>query len=329
MADSNMRIEWVDAAKGIGILMVMFGHNWLDWKYCYYFYSFHMPLFFILAGYTFSDRRAPFDFIKQKAKVLIIPYVLFVCCYLIFYGVLSHTHGGDYDMGGKILAFLMQQRHTYLWFLPVLFLSELCVYVLSRAKLVTNIKLGVILFVLALLHYLTIYTKCVNLIWNIDLVPMASVYIILGILYKRVSVKWTFENNKWIAGLLFCFSLLVSTINFVVWDRVDIWGNSYGCLPLFYLGAISATYATVLLLKQISIPRMLIFLGVNSLLLYGLHRMAIEIFFIVWNKLGIPYDGISCLSLCMAVCNVLLTCVLLYPVVSFINRRCPWILGKF
>lgn len=28
--------------------------------------------------------------------------------------------------------------------------------------------------------------------------------------------------------------------------------------------------------------------------------------------------GISCLSLCMAVCNVLLTCVLLYPVVSFI-----------
>ena len=100
-----MRIEWVDAAKGIGILMVMFGHHWLDWKYCYYFYSFHMPLFFILAGYTFSDRRAPFDFIKQKAKVLIIPYVLFVCCYLIFYGVLSHTHGGDYDMGGKDISF--------------------------------------------------------------------------------------------------------------------------------------------------------------------------------------------------------------------------------
>lgn len=75
MAGSKTRIEWVDAAKCIGILMVMFGHNWLDWRYCYYFCSFHMPLFFILAGYTFSDRRAPFEFIKQKAKVLIIPYV--------------------------------------------------------------------------------------------------------------------------------------------------------------------------------------------------------------------------------------------------------------
>lgn len=109
MAGSKTRIEWVDAAKGIGIFMVMFGHNWLDWKYCYYFYSFHMPLFFILAGYTFSDRRAPFDFIKQKAKVLLIPYVLFVVCNLIFYGVLSHTHGGDYDWGREALAFLMQQ----------------------------------------------------------------------------------------------------------------------------------------------------------------------------------------------------------------------------
>lgn len=101
-----------------------------------------MPLFFILAGYTFSDRRAPFDFIKQKAKVLIIPYVLFVVCNLIFYGVLSHTHGGDYDIGVEALAFLMQQRYTYLWFLPVLFLSELFVYVLNRTKLITNIKLG-------------------------------------------------------------------------------------------------------------------------------------------------------------------------------------------
>lgn len=215
MAGSKTRIEWVDAAKGIGILMVMFGHNWLDWKYCYYFCSFHMPLFFILTGYTFSDRRAPFNFIKQKAKVLLIPYVLFVVCNLIFYGVLSHTHGGDYDMGVEALAFLMQQRHTYLWFLPVLFLSELFVYVLSRAKLTTNVKLVVIFFILALIHYLTICTECVNLIWNLDLVPMASAYIILGILYKRVSVKWTFENNKWIAGLLFCISLypVVSLIN--------------------------------------------------------------------------------------------------------------------
>lgn len=218
-----MRIEWVDAAKGIGILMVMFGHNWLDWKYCYYFYSFHMPLFFILAGYTFSARRAPFEFIKQKVKVLIIPYVLFVICYLIFYGVLGHAHRGDYDMGAEVLAFLMQQRHTYLWFLPVLFLSELCVYVLSRAKLTTNIKLGVILLILALIHYLTICTGCVNLIWNLDLVPMASVYIILGILYKRISVKLTFEKNKWIAGLLFCF---------LCWYRLLI--LSYGIKLIFW-----------------------------------------------------------------------------------------------
>lgn len=51
------RILWIDAAKAIGILMVVFGHNWLDEKFCYYFYSFHMPLFFILAGITFSTKK--------------------------------------------------------------------------------------------------------------------------------------------------------------------------------------------------------------------------------------------------------------------------------
>lgn len=42
------RIDWIDAAKGIGILLVMFGHCWLSAEYTYWLTAFHMPLFFIL-----------------------------------------------------------------------------------------------------------------------------------------------------------------------------------------------------------------------------------------------------------------------------------------
>ena len=43
------RIEWIDEAKGIGIVLVMLGHCYLHRKFCFWFYAFHMPLFFILS----------------------------------------------------------------------------------------------------------------------------------------------------------------------------------------------------------------------------------------------------------------------------------------
>ena len=50
MSEVTKRIEWIDTAKGIGILMVMLGHNYLDWKFVFWCYSCHMALFFFLSG---------------------------------------------------------------------------------------------------------------------------------------------------------------------------------------------------------------------------------------------------------------------------------------
>ena len=44
------RLDWIDIAKGIGIISVLMGHNVSQLKPI--IYAFHMPLFFILAGYT-------------------------------------------------------------------------------------------------------------------------------------------------------------------------------------------------------------------------------------------------------------------------------------
>ena len=35
MSEVTKRIKWIDTAKGIGILMVMLGHNYLDWKFVF------------------------------------------------------------------------------------------------------------------------------------------------------------------------------------------------------------------------------------------------------------------------------------------------------
>ena len=68
------RIVWLDIAKGIAILSMLIGHNF-EGLLGGIIYSFHMPLFFILAGYTFrpiKNKDIPKATLKD-VKRLIVP----------------------------------------------------------------------------------------------------------------------------------------------------------------------------------------------------------------------------------------------------------------
>lgn len=61
--DKAKRIEWIDVAKAISIILVIFGHaikktNWVHLDFIVYtIYSFHMALFFVLSGWTLKYRE--------------------------------------------------------------------------------------------------------------------------------------------------------------------------------------------------------------------------------------------------------------------------------
>ena len=92
------RVEWIDSAKGIAILLVVIGHvvggytgsygipryqEFIDYI-VWIIYTFHMPLFFCLSGYVYrisinriSNRTGYQNFIKKKTRVLMVPYYIF------------------------------------------------------------------------------------------------------------------------------------------------------------------------------------------------------------------------------------------------------------
>ena len=96
MSGSSRREAWLDGLKGFGILLVILGHvlsGYLDaWTFpeaygSFYpvrtwIYSFHMPLFFLISGYTFTlaywrDGALRRDrFFRQLVNLLWV-YVLF------------------------------------------------------------------------------------------------------------------------------------------------------------------------------------------------------------------------------------------------------------
>ena len=70
------RLDWLDIAKGIAIALVIVGHTVDSLSPVrQVIFSFHMPLFFILAGYTFRVKpmRA---LVTTSAQRLLVPYVL-------------------------------------------------------------------------------------------------------------------------------------------------------------------------------------------------------------------------------------------------------------
>ena len=48
------RVDYLDYAKGIAIILVVLGHIFSGGNIKTYIYSFHMPLFFIISGYLFN-----------------------------------------------------------------------------------------------------------------------------------------------------------------------------------------------------------------------------------------------------------------------------------
>ena len=89
MSESIKRIEWLDLAKGIGVILVIMGHmpSVVPNSVRMWIFSFHMPLFFIIAGYFAivpNDTHELVRALKKKTvKLLVEGYLAFALCFLI------------------------------------------------------------------------------------------------------------------------------------------------------------------------------------------------------------------------------------------------------
>ena len=95
------RIDFVDLAKGICILLVVLYHINLPIPFMEMTSCFRMPLYFILSGLFFKDYGGFKFFFVKKTNKLAIPwfffytfYAAFIPLYFILYGVFFKDYGG-------------------------------------------------------------------------------------------------------------------------------------------------------------------------------------------------------------------------------------------
>lgn len=126
------RLAWLDAAKGVGIILVVIGHAWKSIDVRDPIYAFHMPLFFIAAGYV--SRPAPIrEFAVRQWRALGIPYVAFLVTLMLADPLIEWSRGHAPifpGIGAAVKAGVMggTELHgpmTVFWFVPCLMIARL------------------------------------------------------------------------------------------------------------------------------------------------------------------------------------------------------------
>ena len=113
MQTDKKRIEYIDLAKGVCILLVVFAHIHPDltrYSWGVFFDSFRMPLYFFLSGIFFKRYSGIQEFAIKKVNNLIIPLLFFYAfAYLydaVSWGIylLSESDTSTYDTRGGLFG---------------------------------------------------------------------------------------------------------------------------------------------------------------------------------------------------------------------------------
>ena len=125
--------------------------------------------------------------------------------------------------------------------------------------------------------------------------------------------------------ILITFS--VSAVNYIYFERVDLYSDAFGNPFLFMTDALTGPFAVVLI-SMTTNNRILIELGKNSLIYYGLHRIIIDLMFVVYENMGIHIVIASWCAVRFAIISVCVAIVILTPVKCLVLIFIPWGLGK-
>lgn len=186
--ESSATIEWLDIAKGIGIILVVLGHCMFP---CHQLIDvFHMPLFFFLSGITFRHKQLE-TFLISKIDRIGIPYV--------FWSIIS-----------AILAFIPHPWsgpfNAPLWFLQCIFCALIITEVMgSLCKIYRYLGAGFICLFLYISSEIQFLDK---LPFNLDRALMAYVYIFAGIELKQQLIKNEILIKRIIFATLFSIAFL-------------------------------------------------------------------------------------------------------------------------
>lgn len=341
MTKKKTRIEVIDIAKAITIFLVIMGHTTgnLDTPlFRRVLYSFHMPLFFYLAGLSIKPKILKgkdewLSFIRKNILALVFPYFIWG----LIFGVFSFENILRLLYGSwQIIA--LTGTLTSLWYLPCLFVARIYVQIINNL-LEENENRDLIYFICAVICLVIgfILPKIeIGYPWCLDVSFVAASFILLGIITRKQMI--IFSQQK--LSTLF-ISLAASTIVFylsTVARGDDLYlslmcKSDYGNMFWFLINSISGSLVIMIismiisqLSRESSRPfstSLITYIGAHTLGIFLLHKNILQ-------QLLVPlFEPFISDKLLLAFVSSLAVMPIVLFLCSIIERYIPQLLGQF
>lgn len=325
---SATRLQWVDHARGLAIILVVYRHVIVGMKRSglpvtslmydlqEVVYNFRMPVFFILSGIFLTASLKKKDSLgvgKDRAATILYPYVIWGTITILLQILFSSYANAKREWTDLFNLFLDPRGVDHLWYLLALFNTNILYLILD--KLIRNKWIH---GALALIMY---YVSRMTLMdGNSFVADMFYFYIYLyaGVLLSPVILDkekrerlLNFRNLVWLLPLVLAGQ----------WFWLSFWNKGYSqfkiderdWLFLFFIINLLACYLVYILAYKISSYKSsnwLAYLGKHSLYIYILHVFTASAIRTVIIKSGIDLNVWVIVFICW-------TGALLIPVALF------------
>ena len=288
MNTQNKRLNYIDIAKGIGIISVVWAHTLFYGSY--QISIFHMPLFFFLSGLTFNTEKSVENITKSRFIRLYLPFLVCSIIYVPFNNYFVKLGASDKNIISSLSDYLVMIIKPFLfiqntdmfasiWFLSCLFFSSVIVSLIYKTY--TNLSENILSQIILAIVFWSVghISNCLGLLdsginygYNFGVIFQSVAIIILGIACKnRISFL------KWYIAVIGALYIIVAKILGCGSDyRAGLYFNLY----LYPLGVIGGIYLVIYLAKCIEktiLCNLFIKIGKSSLWILPIHFFIIKI----------------------------------------------------
>ena len=328
---SGSRISYIDIARGLSMICIILGHLGSH-AINRVVYPFHVPIFFLITGFFTDEKTGLADFVKKKARALLVPYLI-TCAVIIVIGTLEGFVLGDplirfgkwlwaafYGAGDSYTEPFYIKAIGAIWFLWASFWAGCFLKISLRMNRYARIGFVILLFLAGYFSRRICWFP-----FSIQAGACATLFMYAGYLAKicREKLAGLPDEAKAAASVFAVVTYLFfikdfRTFWFVHCDTgrgiVDIFGSLCACLSVFLLS----------MLIDRAVPaagRFLSFFGRYSLLLLCVHIIELDLF--PWWQIT---DKLVSCGLLPASCTLLFIIVLKVPadlICTYLLSRSP------